>query len=228
MSAVKPHTTSESPHKVIREPEFAKRLTQACDAHPHVPALHNGRLSWIKRELSKRFSEDVSVETVRKWFHGEAKPRPDKLGKLAQLLEVDTAWLSLGIDAQLDPRERKARNAVADGAVNVVAGLIQMDGGHPAFPEEDEGPVDLHAIIRGAKYDIHVAAGEADGKELRFAVAPVTDEVLVLGVVKTGFKIDIYEITPEVIAKGRNRGGSVEVQVKASELRAVETFRNRI
>lgn len=217
-----------TPHKVIRAPEFARRLTEACDAHPLVPALHNGRLGWVKRELASRFQESVSVETVRKWFHGEATPRPDKLAKLAQLLERDIAWLSLGIDPQLEPRERKVRNALADGAVNVVAGLIQMDGGHPAFPETDEGPIDLHAIIRGGKYDIHVATGNAVGNDIHFVLPTVTDAVLVLGVVKIGFALNIYEITPEVIDGGRNRGGSVELITRPSDLRQIETFKTRL
>jgi len=231
----KPAVAEVTPPRVIRDPEFAKRLSQACDGYTHVPPLHSGRLTWVQRELLSRFKEDVSVETVRKWFAGEAKPRPDKLAKLAQLLEVDVAWLSLGINPDLEPRERKARNAMADGAVNLVAGLIQMDGGYPAFPEEGDkaaqkNHVDLHAIIRGAKYDIHVSLGELDGRNIRFVVPTTYESVLVLGVVKRGFKIEIFEITPEVIAaSGERRGGSIEVILDEVEarLRKIESFKSR-
>lgn len=216
--------------RVIREADFAKRLDQACDAHSLIPPKHSGRQSWIVRELAKRFNVDVSPETARKWFAGEAKPRPDKLAALAQLLEVDVAWLTLGVAPDLDPRERKVRNAMADGAVNLVAGLIQMDGGHPAFPQSGEGHVDLHAIIRGAKYDLHVSLGDEQGKDIRFVVPPTYENLIVLGVVKRGFQIEIFEITPEVIANGERHGGSIEVVVDQVEarLRKIESFRNRL
>jgi hypothetical protein len=46
----------------------------------------------------------------------------------------------MGIDPEFQPHERKLRNAMADGAVNLVAGFIQMDGAYPAFPEESDTP----------------------------------------------------------------------------------------
>jgi len=219
-----------SPYKVIRDPEFAKRLEQACDAYPHIPPKHSGRQSWIARELGKRFNVTVTTETVRKWFQGEAKPRPDKLVLIAQLLEVDMAWLSLGVDPDIEPRERKVRNASVDGAVNVVAGLIQMDGGHPAFPDKDDPVIDMHAIIRGAKYDIHVALGEVEGETLRFAVPTKHEDVVVLGVVRRGFSLDIYEIPLETIEAGHRRGGSIEIVVNKDGvgLRRVESFKTRL
>lgn len=231
---IKP-TPEPSIYKVIRDPDFAKRLDQACDGHSHVPPKHSGRLTWVQRELSGRFDEDVSVETVRKWFAGEAKPRPDKLAKIAQLLEVDVAWLSLGIDPSMAPRERKVRNAMVDGAVNLVAGLIQMDGGHPAFPVEGDkaaqkNHVDLHAIIKGAKYDLHISLGEQDGKNVRFSVPTTYEAVVVLGVVKDGFNIQIVEIPAELIEAGERHGGSITVVMDEAVVksRRVESFKTRL
>lgn len=221
--------------RVIRDAAFAERLSQACDAFTHVPPKNSGRLTWIKRELFKRFKIRVSVETVRKWFSGEAKPRPEKLNRIAQLLEVDVAWLSLGVHQDSVGRERRARNAVANGAVNLVAGLIQLDGGHPAFPEADSkdlkrAHVDLHAIIKGAQYDIHVSLGEPEGRTVRFLVPPKTNEMLVLGVVRRGLSFDIFEITPDMISKGTSTAGAIEVPVSDSEIkkRRIESFANRI
>lgn len=219
--------------RIIRDPAFAKRFEQACDSHTLVPAKHSGRLTWIQRQLASRFKEDVSVETVRKWFAGEAKPRPDKMGKLAQLLEVDVAWLSLGIDPDMQPRERRMRNAMVDGAVNLVAGLIQMDGGFPAFPEESDklatkNHVDLHAIIKGAKYDFHVSLGEPEGRKVRFVVPTNTDSVIVLGVVKQGFSIEILEITSDMISEGERHGGSIELMVDATKASKIESFKARL
>lgn len=45
------------------------------------------------------------------------------MSALAQLLEVDLGWLTLGTKPEMTPKERKARNAVADGAVNLVAAV---------------------------------------------------------------------------------------------------------
>jgi len=212
--------------KVIRHPEFAKRLDSACDSVGQCPPKHKGRQNWVMRELKSRFKEEVTPETVRKWFAGEAMPRPDKTAMLAELLMVDVAWLQIGVDPDMAPRDRKARNAVADGAVNAVAGFIQMDGGHPAFPKED-GPVDLHAIIRGAKYDFHISTADADG---HFHVPVDNEELIVLGVARgDGFCLEIYELMPDVIEKhGNRRGGSIEVAVPTKKLRRVESFSNRL
>lgn len=225
MSVVTNHPST----KIIRDPEFAKRLTQACDALSLIPPKHSGRQSWIQREMTKA-GEEISSETVRKWFQGEAKPRPDKVAKLAQILQVDVSWLSLGVNAAVEPRQRTVRNAMADGAVNVVAGLIQMDGGHPAFPEAGETPVDLHAIIKGAKYDLHVSLGVADGKSARFPVPQRYSEVVVLGLLRRGLSLDIVEITAEMIEAGRRVSGGIEVTVPLADVERhkIEGFTNRL
>jgi len=218
----------------IREPEFAARLDQACDAHSMVPLKHSGRQAWIQRSLKAQYDEEVSPETVRKWFAGEAKPRPAKLTKLALLLEVDEAWLSMGVSG-IEPRTRIARNATADGAVNLVAGLIQMDGGQPAFPDENDQDaktrnIDLHAIIRGGKYDIHVTVGERVDAGLRFHIPYKTESVVVLGVIRDGFNFRIFDISSELIAASPRRGMTVEVTAREGDegLRSIESFKQRL
>lgn len=194
--------------KVIRNPDFAQRLEMACDQYALCPPLHKGRYQWIVDEFGRRFNESITTETVRKWSKGEARPKQDKNALLAQLLQVDPTWLYMGIDADLEPRERKARNAMASGVVNVVAGLIQMDGGTPAFPEE-EGVVDIHAIIKGAAYSFHVALGSGR----RFVVPTKYETAVVLGVIRDGMSFRIYELTPEIIETGPRRGGSIEIEL---------------
>lgn len=216
-----------TPERIIRDPEFGRRLNSACDAHPQCPPLHKGRLTWVQQELRTRFKEEVSVETVRKWMSGEAKPRPEKVSMLAEILQVDMSWLSLGVDKGLAPREMKARSREIEGAVNAVAGFIEMDGSHAAFASEADQKrgVDLHAIIKGAKYDLHVAVYE-DGM---FRVPPKRDGVVVLGCVKNGFSLSVYELSDAVIEKnGTNRGGMVEVKVQPSRLSKVESFAQRL
>jgi hypothetical protein len=220
--------------RVIRDAEFSRRLRQACDAASQAPAGH-GRLTWIQRVLQKKFDESVSLETVRKWFAGEVKPRPEKLKKLAQLLEVDHAWLSLGVDPDLQPRDHQARNARVDGSINLVAGLIQMDGGSIAFPDEADkealkNHIDLHAIIKGAKYDFHISPGEVDGRKVKFAVPANCGAAIVLGLIKRAFIVEIVEITPELISTGARRGGSFEVLIELgkSNPRKIESFKSRL
>lgn len=222
--------------KLIRDPEFGKRLSQACDANFHCPPMHKGRLTWVAAELASRFKEKVSVESVRKWLAGETKPRRNKSAMLAELLSVDAVWLYMGIDAGLSPRDQKTRNAEASGIVNVVAGFIQMDGGHPAFPATDDAQaaerhVDLYAIIRGANYAFHIALGhETDDGGLRFPV-PLSDGVIVLGLVRSGFGVRVAELSPEIIrANGQANGSSAMVMLSADEFGSMKVtdFANRL
>jgi hypothetical protein len=224
------------PGTVVRDPDFARRLEKACDAFPLVPAKNSGRQTWIKNQLAARFDISVSYETVSRWFAGEAKPRRDKMDALAEMLQVDLAWLSMGINHDLTPGERKMRNATADGAVNIVVGLIQMDGGHPAFPGEDDAVarskgVHLHAIIKGAKYDFHVSTGEIEGDKVRFSVPASYDSLFVLGLIKRRFDIEIVELPTDMIATlGTRRGSAIDVVIDLVEarLRSITSFAQRI
>ena len=224
---------AEPPVRHIRDAEFGKRLEQAADKHPHCPPKHKGRLEWVRAQFAD-LKEDISNETIRKWFAGETKPRPEKGALLAQIFEVDTAWLQMGLDANISPRERKVRNAMVDGAVNLVAGMIQMDGGFPAFPDEGDKRaqrenVDIYAIIKGAQYSFHVAFGTKEGSRLHFAVPSNHANVIVLGVVSVGsLSYEMFEITGDVIESGHRRGASVEIDVEAKKLRRITGFQNRL
>ncbi|MEO5866457.1 MAG: helix-turn-helix transcriptional regulator [Sphingomonas sp.] len=203
--------------KVIRDAAFALRLEQSCDASPHCPPMHRGRLTWIAEQLTKQFKEQVSVQTVARWMNGEAKPRQAKNVKLATLLNVDPVWLYMGVESDITPRERKVRNAMADGAVNVVAGLIQMDGGYPAFPEEKDTRahrehVDLYAVIKGANYALHVALGKETDGGYSFSVPANHDHVVMLGAVRDGFAFRIVELTTDLMeAHGNTSGRSMTI-----------------
>lgn len=218
-----------SPTKTIRDAAFAERFDRACDSYQQVPPKHSGRLVWIKDEFDKRFGEKVSMEAVRKWFSGEAKPRADKVTKLAQILEVDVGWLSLGIDPTVTPKARMARNAMADGAVNIIAGIIQMDGGHPAFPNEDSGQsVDLHAIIKGAKYDIHVSLGEPIESRVRFAIPANHEHLVVLGLIRRGLSFSIYEIPTDMMEIADRHRGGFEIMIDEVKLSPIQDFTRRL
>ncbi len=224
-SVVRVEEFSVAHNRIIRDAAFADRLNAACDGNMHVPDKNFGRLSWVRRQLHERFATDVSMETVRKWFAGETKPRPAKMRQIAALLDVDEAWLAMGVSNDLTPRERKVRNALADGAVNLVAGMIQMGGGHPAFPEADDRKaerkgIDLYAIIRGANYQIHVASAREVGPgEYKFAIPAAFEELLVIGLVSKGaFTYELIELTPEIIQKvGVSKGGYYDVAISAAD-----------
>ena len=208
--------------KVSRDHQFSLRLRKACDDNPQIPPYNRGRQAWVRTQLAERFGVSVSNETVSKWFTGVARPRPDKVRVLAQLIEVDEAWLALGVAPDVQPRERKLRNAMADGAVNVLAGFVQMCGGHPAFPEEDGAAarggahVDLYAIIKGAHYSFHVALGqEAGPNTYRFVIPYGYEELIVIGLVqREPLVCDFLELAHDMIEKhGVRRGGAVEVTI---------------
>jgi transcriptional regulator with XRE-family HTH domain len=216
--------------KTLRDRPFALRLQEACDENPYVPAYNYGRQAWVKTQLQQRFKVSVSNETVSKWFTGVARPRPDKINLLAKLLEVDEAWLALGVAPELTPRDRKIRNAIADGAVNVVAGFIQMTGGHPAFPDDSDnrskgGPrIDLYAIIKGSHYSFHVALAQGVGAGVyKFAVPYGHEERVVIGVVQRKPLIcDFLELTPSLIeTHGVRRSGYIELTVVSGDDRYV-------
>lgn len=229
-------TASPTRMKSLPTVEFAKRLNTACDTNPLVPALQHGRLTWFKRMLAERFDESVSVETVRKWFSGEARPTPDKMKKLATLLEADEAWLSLGIAPELAPREQKAANATVDGAVNIVAGFVKAHGGLPAFPYPDdkratEGAIDLYAVIKGAQYAFHIAVGQGVVDGHRFVVPANHTAAVQIGVILDGdLAVRMTEITEDQIEAGVTRGGMIEVTMTdaAFDTTRIRTFSKRL
>lgn len=192
---------------------FAKRLREACDGHPHIPAYGQGRQEWIRQKLG------VSSEASRKYFAGLSRPKPDKMRVLAKILEVDEAWLSLGIVPDMSPAEKRERNAQADGAVNVVAGLIQLNSGHIAFPG-DRDPraeyVDMYAIMRGQQYAIHVSLAKQISPDVfKFTIPKEYEQCKVVGVVHVyQTRVHMVNLTEELITKHKSRkGGYFEVTV---------------
>lgn len=213
--------------KILRHREFGQRMSQACDGHPLVPAPNYGRLGWVVEQLEMRGLK-TTQESVRRWFGGEARPKIEVIHLLAEIFQVDDAWLALGQAPDLQPKEKVVRNAEVAGAVNILAGVIQMAGGHPAFPQAGAEKADLYAIIRGAKYEFRVVLAQP-GPDLRFIVPSDLDGQIVIGVVsKPDHCFDFFEIEPEVVAEGKRRGGYVEVVADEDRLRRIKSFSERI
>lgn len=193
---------------------FGKRLNAACDGDPNVPPYGQGRQTWIKEKMG------VSNEAVRKWFKGEARPKPAKMAALAELLGVDEAWLSLGIKPDKTPVEKRRSSAMASGAVNIVAGYIQVNGGNIAFPADDDPNleyVDLYAIISGQQYVIHVAmADETEPEHFKFYVPTELNICRVMGVVVVSpVNVHILNLKPQLLDKHKQRrGGYYELEMR--------------
>lgn len=190
---------------------FAQRINTACDQNPHVPAYGMGRQTWVKEKMG------VSHEAVRKWFLGEARPRPDKLSALARVLECDEAWLALGKKGDLDPREKRARSLNVEGAVNVVTGVLQLNGANCAFPGEKDpnaGFVDVYAITRGEQWSINVSlAKQGPPGQFTFIVPKEFLMVKTIGVVHARpNRVHMLAMDHEMLTKyGTRKGGFVEV-----------------
>ena len=199
----RPRTRTAVP---VRDKAFAGRLKKAVEGVPNIPEFGHGQQTWLCTRM------DVSPEAVRKWFSGEARPRPVMMKRLADVLEVDEAWLSLGVAPDVGPKERKVRNAIADGAVNVLAGLIQMSGGHVAFPSKNDPRVeyvDLYAIVRGAQLAMHISlAQEVSDNVFRFDVPREYQDCTVVGIVQhSPVRCDFIQLTQTLIDKHRIRKG---------------------
>ncbi|QPC91508.1 hypothetical protein [Mesorhizobium sp. INR15] len=221
--------------KDIAHPEFGRRLERACDGNPDVPQLNHGRLGWFTDQLAKH-NVKVSVETIRKWFAGETRPRHLAMIALARILTVDESWLTTGKSPEFTDTQRKMHNVVAGGAVNLVAGFIQMDGGHPSFPDENDSlstasKIDLYAIIRGAHYRFHIntVLGE-DGEQYFLVPHAAREGAIVLGVVPMkGFAVRIYELDWDTIEKvGTRKSHAFEVKLEGSTFKEIKSFADRL
>lgn len=194
---------------------FPQRLSQACDnLAPIIPPYGQGRQVYIANHLK------VSQEAVRKWFTGETRPRVAIMHNLAALLQVDEAWLSLGIEPELDRREKRAHGERTEGAVYVLFGLLTMLGGHCAFPGPSDVRaeyVDLYTILQGAQTAVHVSVGrEMANGVYQFTVPHQYHEVKTIGVVyQGGARISLLDLSRQLIdAHRKPKSGAFTVTVK--------------
>jgi transcriptional regulator with XRE-family HTH domain len=225
--------------KPIVAADFGRRLVIACDNSDRVPEHNFGRQTYIATELDKRFGVKVSRETVRKWFAGEVRPRPDKMKALAHLLKVDEAWLALGMKQAAQLSEgRRLRSSITDGVVHLVIGIFTLNGASCAFPEQhDPRAKSLHfyAIIAGRLSGVYVSLGEKVRSGFKFTIPEDCEHTLVIGVIKRApMEFDLYHLKPStVLESGVKRGGWIEltgvdreraIQIKAEILPRIETF----
>lgn len=205
---------------VVRDPGFAHRLSVACDGYPHAPPAARGRLTWLANELQAKFGTKVSIETTRKWFGGITRPKQDKMAQIAELLQVDAAWLSLGMKPTEKPKEREARGVRSSGAVNVIAGFIQLSGGAVAFPKDLESEIDFHAILHGEQFAITVRLGRwSESRDMLTVEVPQNRKGMTVLVMAPadGLEVEVYLIDEDTLAASAvPRGGYATLEAKGN------------
>lgn len=202
--------------KVARQ-EFAKRLQLACEQCDACPTEQpRGKQKWLYEALDKQFGTKVSPEATRKWFAGESAPRQPTIRQIAKILNVDFAWLAVGTKPDMTEQEKRQHNLKVSGAVNVVAGIIQSNGGSVSFAggERDE----LTAIIEGGLYVIEIRSPIIeDAEEGTYRITPKINTNTLLCVIP-GIplgRMTILHIPSDVVREqGENRGGYWEVEIR--------------
>ncbi len=137
--------------------------------------------------------------------------------ELAALLGVDEAWLSLGVEPEASPKEKKERSAKLTGASNVFLGLLQAAGGSVAFPEPGDTPIDFFAIIDGRHLAFHVTlAHKVSAEKVVFRVPADFEKVTTVGAIRGGPVSLDFVVLPRVVIKqhGIHHGGHIELAVE--------------
>jgi hypothetical protein len=201
-AAAGPQGQSTKPRTVTTS--FAKRLQIAADRSDDIPPTNMGRFTYIQRKLADHGFQ-LSRETVRKWFVGDALPRPDKMQALSRVLKVDEGWLAVGSAPTSASTTTRSVPVHRDAAVNLVIGIMGISGVSCAQPDEDDegpgyGPY-FYAIANGRQWRIFVSLGKADGDNIRFSGPIANERVTTLAVVAHGIAdFGIYQLTPELIS----------------------------
>ena len=172
--------------------------------------------------MEQQLGQNLSAELVSNWLRGELLPRPDKMRALAKVLKVDEVWLSLGAIPELSPEQKAERSIHAGGAVNFVAGLVQLGGGTIAFVEPNSlefAYADFHAIVRGKPYLIKVSFGVLTNSQVKFAIPNEHARIKLIALVKERHdKFQLYEIPSQVVSQhGDKQGGYVDVVASGAD-----------
>jgi hypothetical protein len=175
--------------------------------NPNVPPMRSGRLTYIRDELQKR-GQEVSLESVRKWFSGEAMPHKDRAEHLAEILRVDASWLMLGRrsgNAAAAPRSQRngrrrrepRRRPRSDGRRR---GRLPR-GGRPLRAGAAHRPARDHP--RRELSDSRHRRRGARERQTVFSVPTDLRNTVPIGVLRLeGFNFAVYEITDEAIELG--------------------------
>lgn len=199
----------------IVDRDFGLRFERICDDHPRVPAKAFGRLGYIANGLEKVAGTKVSIESVRRWFGGEARPRPTNMKQLARLLDVDLTYLSFGTVPRVESAAKK-RTAILPGAAELVSAIIKMDGGVVSYPPEKSSQTFIHfyAIIKGEMHSFHVASPVPRSSGWRVTIATGHPDVSVMVAIRRGFaSFDLLSVPNEAIKAAEATDGLVDLSI---------------
>lgn len=180
--------------------EFAERLTRAVEGHPLAPPTPYGRQTWLKDKLEKEEGLVLSPNTVSRWFIGGVRPRTDTIRAIAKVLKVDEVWLSLGRKPDVQ-KSKYGVEATADGAILLLAGLIETAGGKVSFAKPEEAPTHLYANIDTARFEASVVTPTQSGGVVNFLISEPVGSARVIAVLvdpdckSATISVNLYDIT---------------------------------
>lgn len=199
----------------MKDLDFASRLNRACDDVPSIPPAKLGRQVYIARKMG------VSEEAVSKWFAGESRPRITKMRDLAKLLNVDTGWLTLGVEPEMNRRTATLANKRTEGVVYLALGMSMLSGASCARPSDTDprkGYVDFYMILNGEQIAVHASLGrEVSPGQYEILVPQQFKDVRNVGFISAnGTRTHILDLRPDLLDKHKERkGDSYAITVKA-------------
>ncbi len=195
--------------------DFAQRLARACDDSKIVPEYGKGRQVFLAKKLK------VTQEAVRRWFIGESRPRVKIMSKLAELLEVDEAWLSLGVEPDMPREEKRFFDRQTEGVMYLSLGIAMLGGAACAAPSEKDpkrGYVDYYEILNGTQMAVHNSLGrEVSDGMFEFLVPHEYTTCKNVGFVhRGGTRIHILDLRHELVNKHKqSKGGGYAITISA-------------
>ena len=222
---------TRNPRSETIQQAFADRLLKALEANPNAPPKYHGERVWLAEQMLKR-GVPVSVETIRKWSSGRTMPTHDKVPLLADALGVDADWLLYGSTVSGPAKKRMQHSVDASAATNLVAGIIQMNGGAVVFPAEGRGSENVHlqAIIRRVSYPLHITVAERVDDRIEITVPIKADEAVIIAVLaaENGFSYELFEVPEDVLRTGKLRSGRRVVTIETEYLVPITSFSERL
>ena len=194
--------------------EFAQRLQLACERCARCPTeMIRGKQKWLYDELMNKFGTRVSPEATRKWFAGETSPRQKTVKQIASILGVDFAWLAVGTEPNMDEKQKRHHNLKVSGAVNLLVGIIQLNGGGAAFSKDNSN--EITAIIDATLFTIEVRHPVAVSDTAFRITSSISDTplVCVMGGESLGALTILHIPRSLVETHGTDRGGYWDIDI---------------
>lgn len=172
----------------------------SLDASRRAPQKEVGRQSWLRERLAKEKGIDVSPNSVHKWVNGSSRPREDNIRAIAEILEVDEIWLSLGrmptagLSKKSDAQSEGSATGVSPGAL-ILAGLLQRAGGNVVFADKDDAASLYANTGSGSTGVIVVECEEREGSLVAVIPEPVANNRIATVLLDDSSRVGVYDLT---------------------------------